>query len=61
MVENEENINITVTMPKTYATYIDIKRVGKDMNRSQFVRGLIRKDMVEDSKVELKKTKGGKK
>jgi Arc/MetJ-type ribon-helix-helix transcriptional regulator len=56
----EQNINVTVTMPVSYAAYIDRKAATKDQNRSQVVRAMIRKDMEEDAANKPKKVKGGK-
>lgn len=56
----EQNINVTITMPASYAAYIDRKAATKDQNRSQVVRAMIRKDMEDDASTKPKKVKGGK-
>lgn len=53
----EQNINVTITMPISYAAYIDRKAATRDRNRSQVVRAMVRKDMEENAITKPKKIK----
>lgn len=57
----EESVNITFTLPKSIASWLERKMAAEDLNRSQVARKVFRKAMADEANAQLSKAKGGKK
>lgn len=53
MQDNEENVNITFTLPKSIASWLERKMAAEDLNRSQVARKVFREAMRADAKTKL--------